>query len=107
MPRSSRAIRFHRFDRKGMRAAMAEAAKKDNHHFSHLGPESNLFEELEDYSKATVKVVRESCASICMTKPKLLPTSRNLELSPSGKIFQPILTCFSMRACTARLSLKR
>lgn len=42
---------FHRFDRKGMRTAMAEAAKEDNHHFSHFGPESNLFEELEGLFK--------------------------------------------------------
>jgi phosphoribulokinase len=38
---------FHRFDRAQMRAAMAEAARLGNHHFSHFGPEANLFEELE------------------------------------------------------------
>lgn len=39
---------FHRFDRAGMRAAMSEAAASGNHHFSHFGPEANLFEELEE-----------------------------------------------------------
>jgi phosphoribulokinase len=39
---------FHRFDRKGMRAAMASAAKSGNPHFSHFGPEANLLEELEE-----------------------------------------------------------
>jgi len=38
---------FHRYDRNEMKVAMAEAAKAGNNHFSHFGPESNLFEELE------------------------------------------------------------
>ncbi|MFN3630134.1 MAG: phosphoribulokinase [Casimicrobiaceae bacterium] len=38
---------FHRFDRKAMRARMAEEEAKGNRHFSHFGPEGNLFEELE------------------------------------------------------------
>ena len=38
---------FHRFDRAGMKQAMAEAASQGNHHFSHFGPEANLLEELE------------------------------------------------------------
>ncbi|MBK7661956.1 MAG: phosphoribulokinase [Sterolibacteriaceae bacterium] len=38
---------FHKYDRKAMKLAMAEAAQEGNHHFSHFGPESNLFEEIE------------------------------------------------------------
>jgi phosphoribulokinase len=38
---------FHRYDRQGMKTAMAEAAQSGNNHFSHFGPEANLFEELE------------------------------------------------------------
>jgi phosphoribulokinase len=38
---------FHRYDRAAMKAAMAEAARAGNHHFSHFGPEANLFETLE------------------------------------------------------------
>jgi phosphoribulokinase len=38
---------FHRYDRAAMKVAMADAAKSGNNHFSHFGPESNLFEELE------------------------------------------------------------
>lgn len=38
---------FHRFDRAGMKRAMTEAAERGNHHFSHFGPEANLFEDLE------------------------------------------------------------
>ena len=45
---------FHRYDRKDMRARQAEAEKQGNKHFSHFGPENNLFPELEalfrDYS---------------------------------------------------------
>jgi phosphoribulokinase len=38
---------FHRFDRLEMKAKMAEAAASGNPHFSHFGPENNLFRELE------------------------------------------------------------
>jgi len=38
---------FHRFDRKEMKAKMAEAQTAGNSHFSHFGPEANLLEELE------------------------------------------------------------
>ena len=38
---------FHRYDRKEMKAKMAEALKQGNEHYSHFGPYSNLFEELE------------------------------------------------------------
>ena len=38
---------FHRYDRAEMRREMAEAANRGHNHFSHFGPESNLFEELE------------------------------------------------------------
>jgi len=42
---------FHRYDREGMRKAMAEAAQRGNQHFSHFGPEANLFAELETLFK--------------------------------------------------------
>ena len=38
---------FHRYDRAGMVTAMAEMTSQGNDHFSHFGPEANLFEELE------------------------------------------------------------
>jgi phosphoribulokinase len=39
---------LHRFDRRGMKAAIAEAHARGDHSFSHFGPEANLFEDLED-----------------------------------------------------------
>jgi len=39
---------FHRYDRKAMREAMAEAETQGNRHFSHFGPEANLFADLEE-----------------------------------------------------------
>lgn len=39
---------FHRYDRMAMRAAMKEAEASGNRHFSHFGPQSNLFGELEE-----------------------------------------------------------
>jgi phosphoribulokinase len=38
---------FHRFDRKQMKQKMIEAEEAGNRHFSHFGPENNLFVELE------------------------------------------------------------
>ena len=38
---------FHKFDRADMKRVMAEEAERGNNHFSHFGPEANLFEELE------------------------------------------------------------
>ena len=38
---------FHRYDRKEMRRRQAEAEKAGDKHFSHFGPDTNLFPELE------------------------------------------------------------
>lgn len=38
---------FHRYDRIEMRDRLAEEQKNGNSHFSHFGPEGNLFEEIE------------------------------------------------------------
>jgi phosphoribulokinase len=38
---------FHRYDRAEMREKIAGETARGNHHFSHFGPENNLFEELE------------------------------------------------------------
>jgi phosphoribulokinase len=38
---------FHRYNRLEMKKAMAEATARGDHHFSHFGPENNLFMELE------------------------------------------------------------
>jgi len=38
---------FHRYGRVEMRAKMEEAAKSGDNHFSHFGPEANLFADLE------------------------------------------------------------
>jgi len=38
---------FHKFDRAEMRDRLKQEAEAGNNHFSHFGPESNLFEELE------------------------------------------------------------
>jgi phosphoribulokinase len=54
---------FHRYDRKAMKVAMADAAKAGNHHFSHFGPDANLLEELEalfkNYGQTGIGKVRK------------------------------------------------
>lgn len=39
---------FHRYDRREMRAKVAEAQEEPYSTFSHFGPDANLFEELDD-----------------------------------------------------------
>ena len=39
---------FHRFDRKAMKSAMQAAEAEGNRHFSHFGPEANLFDRIEE-----------------------------------------------------------
>jgi phosphoribulokinase len=39
---------FHRYDRAQMKQIIAEEGARGNHHYSHFGPDSNLFEELEE-----------------------------------------------------------
>ncbi len=43
---------FHRYNRAEMRQEMAEAARRGENHFSHFGPEANLFEDLEALVRA-------------------------------------------------------
>ncbi|MCG5516190.1 MULTISPECIES: phosphoribulokinase [Ectothiorhodospira] len=42
---------FHRYNRVEMKQAMKEAAAHGNNHFSHFGPEANLFDKLEEMFK--------------------------------------------------------
>jgi len=42
---------FHAYDRAAMKQKMAEEEAKGNRHFSHFGPEANLFGELENLFK--------------------------------------------------------
>jgi len=39
---------YHRYDRAEMKVAMQEAEEAGNHSFSHFGPESNIFDKLEE-----------------------------------------------------------
>src|ERR1700729_998508 len=43
---------FHKYDRREMRDRLAEARESPRSHFSHFGPEANLFEELEALFRA-------------------------------------------------------
>ncbi len=43
---------FHRYDRAEMERAMAQAAEGGDNHFSHFGPQANLFDELEAVFKS-------------------------------------------------------
>ncbi|MCG5501955.1 phosphoribulokinase [Ectothiorhodospira lacustris] len=42
---------FHRYNRTEMKQAMKEAGTRGNNHFSHFGPDANLFDKLEELFK--------------------------------------------------------
>ena len=43
---------YHRYDRAAMKEAMAAAEASGNRHFSHFGPEANVFDKLEETFKS-------------------------------------------------------
>ncbi len=43
---------YHRYDRAAMKEAMAAAEAAGNRHFSHFGPEANVFDKLEETFKS-------------------------------------------------------
>ncbi|UNB49916.1 phosphoribulokinase [Mycolicibacterium sp. YH-1] len=47
---------FHRFDRLEMKMEIADAHARGEHTFSHFGPESNLFDELEDLFRSYAEI---------------------------------------------------
>jgi phosphoribulokinase len=49
---------FHRHDRAAMKEKMADELARGNHHFSHFGPEANLFEELAELFKGYAETGR-------------------------------------------------
>jgi phosphoribulokinase len=92
---------FHRFDRKEMKLKAAEAEAQGNKHFSHFGPENNLFAEIEQLFATYAKRAPASAASTCTTTKKPRPTSRTPAPSRPGKTCPPAPTCCSTKACTA------
>ncbi len=64
---------FHRYDRTAMKAAMTEAAQNGNNHFSHFGPESNLFEELETLFAAYGKTGGGRCRKYLHNEAEAAP----------------------------------
>jgi Phosphoribulokinase len=92
---------FHRYDRKGMRVAMAEAEKAGNHHFSHFGPEANLLEELENTFREYGETGNGVPASTCMMRKRRPPMVRSRARSRPGNVSRKIPTCCSTKACTA------
>jgi len=43
---------YHRYDRAAMKEAMQTAEEEGNNHFSHFGPEANVFDKLEETFKS-------------------------------------------------------
>ncbi|WP_374337093.1 phosphoribulokinase [Methyloversatilis sp.] len=68
---------FHRFNREDMKDAMAREAAAGNEHFSHFGPDANLFEELEtlfrQYGNDGSGRIRKYLHNDCEASPYGLP----------------------------------
>ena len=58
---------FHRYDRLEMRRRQAEAERAGNEHFSHFGPENNLFPELEQLFRSYGETGRSHWCMACST----------------------------------------
>ena len=98
---------FHRYDRAEMRAKMAEEAERGNKHFSHFGPEANLFEDLEQAVPRLRRdrhAARRGTTSTTTRKPRSTarrPAPSRWERLPDNPI------CCSTKACTAPSSPTR
>ncbi|TSE29234.1 phosphoribulokinase [Tepidimonas charontis] len=64
---------FHRYDRKEMRQRMAEEEARGNRHFSHFGPEANLFEELEALFRTYAETGQGRCRKYLHNEEEAAP----------------------------------
>ena len=92
---------FHRWTRLEMRERMKEAAAKGDNHYSHFGPDGNLFEELEksfaDYAASGAGQTR----TMSMTRTRPNCTAHRREPSRPGASSSRAPICCSTKACMA------
>jgi phosphoribulokinase len=98
---------FHRFDREEMKQQMAEARARGNEHYSHFGPESNLFEELATLFKGYGENGRGSAGSVCTTTTRRGHIARSRGPSRRGRRCRPTPTSSSTKDCTVPSSPSR
>jgi phosphoribulokinase len=67
---------FHRYERKEMRALLEEAEAAGNTHFSHFGPENNLFPELETLFRQYSETGRGRCRKYLHDPAEATPYQR-------------------------------
>ena len=89
---------FHSYDRAEMKVKIAEAHDVGNHNFSHFGPDSNLFGELEELFRTYGETGTGT------TTRRLSPTASRRAPSRRGRTFPTTPTCCSTKDCTARSS---
>ena len=93
---------FHRYNRAEMRTKIVEEGERDNKHFSHFSPETNLFEELESFfaTMANPAPAPPAITFTMRTRPNYTAPSR--ARSPRGGRCRKNPTCCSMKGFTAR-----
>ncbi|MCP5266654.1 MAG: phosphoribulokinase [Burkholderiaceae bacterium] len=67
---------YHRFDRAEMRHAMAEQEAAGNRQFSHFGPDSNLFAELEEMFRDYARTGTGKCRKYLHNEDEARPYSQ-------------------------------
>lgn len=90
---------FHRFDRQEMKRSAAEAAGNPN--FSHFGPESKMFSDLEDLVRSYGEMGPPRAANTCTMTRKQPPTSSNPAPSHRSRNCKAIPTSCSTKGCMA------
>ena len=94
---------FHRYDRaRDARADARRQAQRGNNHFSHFGPEANLFEELEALFRSYGETGTRQAAQIsARRRGSGAVSARSPAPSRRGRTSRPAPTCCSTRGCTA------
>ena len=81
---------FHRWNRAEMRDKMKEAAERGDNHYSHFGPDANLFEELDQHLlRIRGAAARGSPAPMCTTPRRRSCTAPRRATFTAWREFEP------------------
>ncbi len=98
---------FHRYDRGEMRQRQRAAEEAGNTHFSHFGPENNLFAELEQLFHSYGESGTGRRRRYLHDPVEAQPYGQDPAPSPPGENCRATPTCCSTKACTAPSSRPR
>ena len=91
---------FHRYGRDEMAEAIGTAGDTGNHHFSHFGPEANLFEELAEVFAEYAEHGTGRTRHYVHDETEAVRYGTRPAPSAPGRSSSPTRTSCSTRACT-------